>query len=215
MMIVVLATAAGIIAGWGLHVLAVWLARIGGGIADARPGFALLGLLRGQRPAWLGLAAELGTGLFFGWAALTGSWLMLVAYLFFALIAIIDLKYRLVLNIVTYPAIVIVLLGNLLVLQADPRHILLGGGLAFGIFFLTAWLRPDDLGWGDVKLAALLGFAFGFPQILWALLVGGGLGAVVALLLLRQHDKKHTIPYAPFLCLGAMIALLYNPIVML
>lgn len=214
-MLVVAAAVIGIAAGWGINLLAVWLARIGAGVEDTLPGFALADLLRGRRPAWLDVAVELGTGLFCGWAALTGNWVLLVAYLFFALIAVIDLRYRLVLNIVTYPAIVIVLLGNLLVLHADPRHILLGGGLAFGIFFLTAWLKPDDLGWGDVKLAALLGFAFGFPQILWALLVGGGLGAVVALLLLRQHGKKYTIPYAPFLCLGAMIALLYNPIVMM
>jgi prepilin signal peptidase PulO-like enzyme (type II secretory pathway) len=208
------AAVAGFATGWGIHLLAVWLARIGAGVEDNLPGFAIVDLLRGRRPYWLGLLAEAGTGLFFAWATFTENGLLLLAYLFFSLIAVIDLKYQLVLNIVLYPAMVVILLINLLVLHTEPRHILLGGGLAFGIFFLTAWLRPNDLGWGDVKLAALLGFTFGFPQILWVLLVGGSLGALVAVLLLNRHGKKYTIPYAPFLCLGAMAALLYNPIMM-
>jgi prepilin signal peptidase PulO-like enzyme (type II secretory pathway) len=77
------------------------------------------------------------------------------------------------------------------------------------------------LGGGDVKLALLIGLALGFPTVLWALLVGVGSGAVTAVTLLiisrRQPQKqawnrKSQIPYAPFLCLGAIIALLYNPL---
>lgn len=129
---------------------------------------------------------------------------------YFLLIALIDLKYRLVLNLMTYPAIILVILAGVLGQPDQLLPILLGGGFAFGIFYLTALLRPGDLGMGDVKLAALLGVLFGFPNVLYALLIGGGVGAAVALfLLLRQHGTKFTMPYAPFLCVGAVVVLLY------
>jgi prepilin signal peptidase PulO-like enzyme (type II secretory pathway) len=49
--------------------------------------------------------------------------------------------------------------------------------------------------------------------VLWALLVGVSLGgAAASLALLKGREGRATIPYAPFLCLGALTALLYNPI---
>ncbi len=124
------------------------------------------------------------------------------------LVALIDLKHRLVLNALTYPAAVLALL-----FAPDWRAALLGGLLGFGMFFAMAWLKPGQLGWGDVKLAGLLGLMFGFPGVLWALIIGVGLGAAVALaLLLRRWDRAQTMPYAPFLCFGALVALIYNPL---
>jgi prepilin signal peptidase PulO-like enzyme (type II secretory pathway) len=35
---------------------------------------------------------------------------------------------------------------------------------------------------------------------------------VAVLLLSRRWNLKSQIPYAPFLCLGALIALFYNPL---
>ena len=45
-----------------------------------------------------------------------------------------------------------------------------------------------------------------------ALLVGAGSGALAAVFLLtRRKDRRTRIAYAPYLCLGAMVALLFNP----
>lgn len=130
-------------------------------------------------------------------------------YLLFLLIAVIDLKHRLILNAMTYPALVLALLFS-----PNPPLAAAGGAFVFVLFALAAWLKPGQLGGGDVKLAALLGVIFGFPGALWALWVGAGLGAVVALaLLLRKWDFGRTMPYAPFLCFGALVALLYNPFI--
>lgn len=135
-----------------------------------------------------------------------------VSFTLLTLIALIDLKYRLVLNVVIYPLAILVVLGQAYSSSHDLMRVLLGGGMGFGVFFLTAYIRPGQLGGGDVKLATLIGLAFGFPDMLWALLVGGGAGAVMAVLLLvRGKGKAFGIPYAPFLCFGAMIALLVNP----
>lgn len=176
--------------------------------------------VRSKQPlkaSWLMFDAgvELLSALFFAvmWWQLGASVALVFAlcgYAFFLLIAIIDFKYRLVLNVLTYPAIVILLALNLVTMPQQTTNILLGGVMAFGIFFLTAWLRPGELGGGDVKLATLIGVAFGFPQMLIALLVGAGIGGVVVIFLLvrRKAGWKSQIAYAPFLCLGAMVLLL-------
>lgn len=143
------------------------------------------------------------------------SWpgvLLIVGYLFFMLIAIIDLRYRVVPNVLTYPAIAAILVIRLAIFKSDGLVTLLGGAMAFLIFLLTSLLRPGDLGGGDVKLATLIGFTFGFPQVMWALLLGAGVGALVTsyLLLVRSWDAGAKIPYAPFLCLGAVVVLSFN-----
>jgi prepilin signal peptidase PulO-like enzyme (type II secretory pathway) len=140
-------------------------------------------------------------------------------YAFLLLITLIDVKYRLVLNVLTYPAIGLTLAVQIMLLRAGMRAALVGAGLAFSIFFLTALIRPGDLGGGDVKLAALIGLWHGFPGVLWALLVGVGVGGVATawITLAGSQDgatqgRRIHVPYAPFLCLGALAAFLYNPI---
>jgi len=215
----------GWLAGWLINRASDYLPRFASTRAPeklARPITipALVALASGRaawRDGWTRLHAvvEAGSAVFFGvmwWqlGATTALLFTLVGYCFFALIAVIDFKYRLVLNVLTYPALVALLVFNLLALPEQRTAILLGGGMAFAIFFLTAWLRPGELGGGDVKLATVIGVTFGFPQMLLALLVGAGIGAGVAVMMMltRQAGRKTRIPYAPFLCLGAMALLL-------
>jgi prepilin signal peptidase PulO-like enzyme (type II secretory pathway) len=175
----------------------------------------------------LRLASVLISALYFaflGGANVAGSPLFYAGiFAFLLLIALIDLRYRLILNLLLYPALLLTLLGQWLVGTLPFGLVLAGGLMTFAIFALTAWLRPGDLGGGDVKLAAWLGLAFGFPYVLWALLLGAGVGGVTAVVLLLAgrwgNDRRWTrhthIPYGPFLCLGAIIALFYNPIPLL
>jgi leader peptidase (prepilin peptidase) / N-methyltransferase len=127
------------------------------------------------------------------------------------LIALIDMRYRLILNVVVYPAFALLALTYLAAGQT-LNGALLGAGFAFMIFYATTLVKPGQLGMGDVKLATLIGFGFGFPGVLIALIVGVGAGGVAAIwLLLRKSKTTRTIPYAPFLCLGAL-AVLFIPI---
>ena len=219
---IVLLAVSGLLVGWLLNVLSDYLPRFAGvppTTPNSLPALALFHLLdrRYYHQPWfkLHLAVELLTTAYFAWVGLylksSGQVLWLLAgYSFFMLIALIDIKYRLILNIVTYPAIVAVMVLQLLILQNDPRSVLLGGLLAFSVFFLVAWLKPGQLGGGDVKLAALIGLTFGFPGVLVALLVGAGAGGIAAVVLLARHASlKQQIPYAPFLCFGALAVLLY------
>jgi len=131
----------------------------------------------------------------------------------FLLIAVMDYRYRIVLNAITYPATLIALLIHVFVLGDSPVSIVLGMLLAFGMFFVTALVKPGALGGGDTKLAVFLGACFGFPQILWALIAGAIASAVIIiwLLLVKRATFETTLPYAPFLCFGAVVLLILNP----
>jgi leader peptidase (prepilin peptidase)/N-methyltransferase len=222
----------GIMVGWIAQVLANYLPQWAGHVGPpahdrarlAPPAVVQLATAARARrnvrqPAVLwALAAELGSAAFL--AALWGSygpsqefWLYSLSYFYLLLVALIDLRYRFVLNVMTYPALLAVLVGHLMAADQPLARVLVGGGVAFSIFFLTAYLKPGQLGLGDVKLATLIGVALGFPAILWALILGTGAAGAVTIWLLasRGASMKTKLPYAPFLCFGAMAALLYTP----
>lgn len=138
------------------------------------------------------------------------SIVLIAVYSFFALIALMDYKYHLILNILTYPGLLVALGINLLVLHQPVLSVLLGIGFGFGVFFLVARVKPDGLGGGDIKMAALIGAALGFPNVLWALMVAVAASAIaIIFLFIARHGKpEDTIPYGPFLSLGVMIVLL-------
>jgi leader peptidase (prepilin peptidase) / N-methyltransferase len=93
-----------------------------------------------------------------------------------------------------------------------PERLL--AGLAAGGFLLAATLiRPDGMGLGDVKLAGVLGVYLG-PRVAEAMVVAFAAGSVAGLVLLARHGlaaRSSTIPFAPFLAIGALAALAPQP----
>ena len=117
-----------------------------------------------------------------------------------------DLYWRRVPNVVTYPAIIIALC--LLLVEPNPVSGL-WGALVGGLVLLIPVLRygPERAGVGDVKLALFIGLVLGFPATFYALFAAFGIGAIVAgagLVAGRWHHTS-SIPFAPFLALGAII----------
>ena len=84
-----------------------------------------------------------------------------------------------------------------------------GGAISFAIMFACFAIVPP-LGFGDVKLAALLGLLSGAGHVLPALAAGIIAGGVAALLLLITHraGRKSLIAYGPYLALGAFAGML-------
>jgi len=75
------------------------------------------------------------------------------------------------------------------------------------VLFLAALVNPQGLGMGDVKLAFLIGAALGWAAVP-ALVLGVFAAFLPALaLLLAGRGRKATLPYAPFLALGALLGL--------
>ena len=137
----------------------------------------------------------------------------------FIIISVIDLEHGLILNKVVYPGLVVALL---LALISQPwlaerlvdrvANAALGGGIGFGLFFLIAIVSRGGMGWGDVKLAGLIGLAVGFPLVFFSVILGAILGAVVAVALVvaKKRTFKETLPFGPFLALAAMVTLLWG-----
>ena len=135
-------------------------------------------------------------------------------------IFVIDLEHGLILNSVVYFGMAVALLFALFIPQpwitqvkiGGVANFAAGGGIGFATFLIVALISRGGMGWGDVKLAALIGLATGFPLVFMALITGSIIGSVVAVFLLiaKKKGRKETIPFGPFLCLGTLITLLWG-----
>ncbi|MFD0865321.1 prepilin peptidase [Tessaracoccus lubricantis] len=89
--------------------------------------------------------------------------------------------------------------------------VMLAGAVLFVGFFIAALLARGMLGFGDVKLSALLGMVlgwYGWLAVGRGLLFGvvlHGLAAVVVLIITR--DKRADVPMGPALIAGAAAAI--------
>ena len=66
---------------------------------------------------------------------------------------------------------------------------------------------------GDVKLSFVLGVWLGFKASIVCLMLAFVFGGIIGVLLLASgiKQRKDPIPFGPFLCIGAYIALLFSP----
>jgi leader peptidase (prepilin peptidase)/N-methyltransferase len=157
-------------------------------------------------------AVELATGLLVAACLLAFG---LTAYAFLAaawcavLVALsaIDLEHRIVPNRIVLPAATAVLAARTLI---DPSPEWLLGALgASGFLLAAALVYPAGMGMGDVKLALLLGAMLG-RDVAVGMMAGMLAALVPSVFLLARHGaagRKLGIPFAPFLALGAVVAL--------
>src|SRR3989344_282688 len=81
-------------------------------------------------------------------------------------------------------------------------------------FFLAIYLisRGAWMGFGDVKLAVLMGLVLGFPNILAALFLAFFFGAIIGIgaIFLQKKGLKSEIPFGPFLIVGTFMAMFFG-----
>jgi leader peptidase (prepilin peptidase)/N-methyltransferase len=117
------------------------------------------------------------------------------------------------LTLPSYPAGVI-LLGAASLAHHDLPALARAGLAAaavFAVFFLLAFISPSSLGFGDVKLAGLLGLYLGWlgwGVLLLGLVAGFTVGAVAAIVLLtgRRVGWSSDVAFGPSLLAGALLA---------
>ena len=167
------------------------------------------------------LWVEVGTGVLFGLAywryELSIELAIILFYIcLFIVLLVIDLEHGLILNKIVYPAMAVALLISIFLPQSkivpEIKQAAIGGGIGLGLFLLVVLISRGGIGWGDVKMAALIGLVTGFPLIFVALLMGIILGGLVAglLLALKIKRRKETIPFAPFLSLATLATLIWG-----
>jgi leader peptidase (prepilin peptidase)/N-methyltransferase len=123
-------------------------------------------------------------------------------------IAAIDAEHRIVPDRIVLPAAVAFLAARLLFEPSLEWP--LAALAASGALLVFALAYPAGLGMGDVKLALLLGAALG-ATVAVALMVGLLAALVPAVVLIirkgQKAARKTAIPFAPFLAVGAVVAL--------
>jgi len=82
----------------------------------------------------------------------------------------------------------------------------------FGAYFAVAYLFPAGMGFGDVKLAGIVGGVLGFmsyPVLAVGAFAAFAIGSIVGIagIALRPGTPKSSIAFGPFMIIGALLSL--------
>lgn len=172
-------------------------------------------------PRWVVITCELMTSVLFAFgAARFGLSAQIPVYLvFFAalvVVTIVDLEHYRIPDRITFPTFkvmaVLVVVGS--IATGAPFKIvgaLIGAVAYFIALFVPHLISPKGMGFGDVKLALLLGLAIGWLDpvlILIALLISSLLGAVFGVVAVATKGKGTAFPFGPALAVGAVVTVL-------
>ncbi|MFI5099279.1 MAG: prepilin peptidase [Actinomycetes bacterium] len=151
------------------------------------------------------------------------SW-ELPAYLYLGAVGValgaIDLDTRKLPNSIVLPSygVAAALLGLASLLGHDGAAAVraVGAGAAlYAFYYVLAWIWPRGMGFGDVKLSGVVGMYLGWLS--WgALVVGGFAGFLIGgltgivLILAGRAGRKSTIPYGPYMLVGAFVGVLWG-----
>ena len=140
---------------------------------------------------------------------------ILVSFLYFIPIVLIDIRHRIIPDSFTLYGIVIGFLFSFIPGYITPLGSIIGiigGGLPL---FLMGYVgekllkKEDAMGGGDIKLLAAIGAIFGLKIALLTIFFGsltGSLVGVISIIISKNSSESHMIPFAPALCFGAVIA---------
>ena len=160
---------------------------------------------------------EFVTGaMFLGAFLLFDSPAILIQRLLFAcamiVLFVIDLEHRILPDVITLPGMVIGLLFSLF-LPPGWRDSLIGIVLGGGSLWLMGELyfrirHEEGMGFGDVKMLAMIGAFLGWKLMLLTLVLSSFLGSIigVAMIALSRGDMKYALPFGTFLAIGALVA---------
>jgi leader peptidase (prepilin peptidase)/N-methyltransferase len=171
------------------------------------------------------LAAVVATAaLFVGTAIRFGPVPAVAPYcVFFAglvLLSVTDLRVGLVPRRLLYPWLVLVAAGLLGASWADGKwHELAVAALCgvgtFAVFFAVWFVYPKGMGFGDVRLAGVIGLALGWLGV-WhvyiGLFAGFAVGVIAGLVVMiaNRSGRKTRIRFAPALSLGATVSVFWG-----
>jgi len=168
----------------------------------------------------------------YGLTLATPIYMLLAASL--VLVTFVDLTDWTIPNEVTYPGIplglgcaVVAMFypeSGLVVFGPPDVHIfsaflgvLVGGGILYLLDKAAlAVLGKRGMGFGDVKLLAMLGAFFGWPGVLMIMAIAAFGGAILGYsLILMQRSKgeeetAHYIPFGPYLSFGGVVVMLFG-----
>lgn len=173
------------------------------------------------RPAVLGVVGAVVLGAF---AARIGDDIVLAAYAVFGLsmvaMSAVDFERQIIPNRLVYSTLAALVPLFVLSSLVDDRWVSLeraaiGGAAAFVAFLAVHLAVPRGMGFGDVRLAGVIGFATGWLGLghafvgFFAAFMLGALVGIVAMVV-SGAGRKTRIPFGPFLAAGAAVTILWG-----
>jgi leader peptidase (prepilin peptidase)/N-methyltransferase len=153
---------------------------------------------------------------------------LLIVFSFYIAIFLADFKYQIIPNKVVIPAILFVFIGSLVFrfwevttfhplfsldfLSSWGINVLVALLLAGFFWFLYAITKGKGMGFGDVRLAFLIGLFHPFPQNVVAIFGSFVIGAVfsVFLMIFGKAGMKTKIAFGPFMIISSMATLVFG-----
>jgi leader peptidase (prepilin peptidase)/N-methyltransferase len=139
-------------------------------------------------------------------------------------LSVIDLEHFLLPNRIVYPLAVATLALLTVAAVGDDAWGALGRAVLGGVAAMLALgalhlVSPRSMGFGDVKLAFVLGLVLGWlgwSELVLGLFGGFLAGAVVglALIVFRHRGRREHLPFGPFLAFGTLVALLWGDVIL-
>lgn len=171
----------------------------------------------GPRSALASAVAGAVVGAAVGWEWAFVLWVPFVPV--YVALAVVDWRTRLLPSYLIRPSyavlVVLVLVGA--AVTGDTHAVLragLGWLVAGGLYAVLWFIYPRGLGFGDVRLAGVLGIALGWVGwgavlvgVYAGFLLGGVLGGLLSVL--RIVERKG-FPFGPFMLIGAVVGLLWG-----
>jgi leader peptidase (prepilin peptidase)/N-methyltransferase len=145
----------------------------------------------------------------------------------FIVLIYIDAEIQILPDVITIPGALLAVGTSFLGAQALVPELALAVswkdslfGAALGASLLTFlivlyWVvrRVEGMGWGDVKMMAMIGALVGFTSVLAVLLLASIAGALIGVPLALRHEKgmQVALPFGVFLGLAALGVLFFGP----
>jgi leader peptidase (prepilin peptidase)/N-methyltransferase len=124
-----------------------------------------------------------------------------------------DFSHRIIPNVVSILGLVLGIILNYQNITDAVLGALIGATILW-IFRQAGLLirKQEMMGWGDIKLAVMIGAFLGLSNGILALFLGvvAGVAIWTMLILLKLKTRKEYIPFGAFLALGAIIATFYG-----
>ncbi|MCC3143722.1 prepilin peptidase [Halanaerobium sp. Z-7514] len=140
--------------------------------------------------------------------------LFLILLLLSALIVIsmIDYKYMIIPNVITYSGIIIGFISAIIFDHISIFDSILGIFIPALILLAVALIFKGGMGMGDVKLVAMLGAFLGYKYSLLSIFIGSLVGSIIGITLMALGiiERKDRVPFGPLICLGAVIMIFFG-----
>jgi leader peptidase (prepilin peptidase)/N-methyltransferase len=163
-----------------------------------------------------------------GWRFHDATWSEMLAFCFLfgvlAALSAIDAEHYRLPDLIVAPAFVVSIPWIAVTSIVDDRpeairYSLAGAAIYFGILFVAHLISPRGMGFGDVKLAAVMGLYVGWlgttfvealALVLWAMLIGFATGSLYGVGVLIRRRRNRPFPFGPFLALGTVVTVLIS-----